>query len=277
MLRGPTPSPATRRLRLRPRRAGGEGPARRRAPLRRPWLGARRLSALWWQELLERRPELIHIDAPGKKTSRQDLRIRHPGRIIARTSIAEPPGGRPPQGAAARGRRPLPRRPSPGPGESRVQATSSHLPSLQAALGEGRAGTRSDPSRDGRPSTPARPLRERLRARLRPPLRAPSPSSSPSRTCGSAATAPTCSGQSSRLIVELDGKDAHHTPAQLQADAARQAHLEALGFTVIRFTWAEVTAEPEPVAATVREALSGPAPRRPPSRPPSAAPRRPSR
>ena len=60
---------------------------------------------------------------------------------------------------------------------------------------------------------------------------------------------------SHRLIVELDGKDAHHTPAQLQADAARQAHLVALGYTVIRFTWAEVRFEPERVAARVRAHL----------------------
>ena len=52
-----------------------------------------------------------------------------------------------------------------------------------------------------------------------------------------------------RLIVELDGRDAHHTPAQLQADAARQAHLESLG-------WGEVTHEPQRVATEVRSALA---------------------
>lgn len=39
------------------------------------------LSGLWWLGCLHRRPELIHIDAPGAKRSRQDLRIRHPQKI----------------------------------------------------------------------------------------------------------------------------------------------------------------------------------------------------
>ena len=36
------------------------------------------------------------------------------------------------------------------------------------------------------------------------------------------------------LIVELDGRDAHHTAAQRAADARRQAELERRGYTVLR-------------------------------------------
>ena len=36
------------------------------------------LTQLWWRSLLTRRPSLIHLDAPGRKGSRQDLWIRHP-------------------------------------------------------------------------------------------------------------------------------------------------------------------------------------------------------
>ena len=36
------------------------------------------ISALWWLGLLNRRPALIHIDAPGRGGSRADIRIRHP-------------------------------------------------------------------------------------------------------------------------------------------------------------------------------------------------------
>jgi hypothetical protein len=57
------------------------------------------------------------------------------------------------------------------------------------------------------------------------------------------------------LIVELDGRDAHSGPAQLGADARRQAELEGRGYTVIRFGWDEVHEEAERVAATVRAAL----------------------
>jgi len=39
------------------------------------------IAALWWLGLLERRPDLIHVDAPGRRTSRDDVRIRHPGEV----------------------------------------------------------------------------------------------------------------------------------------------------------------------------------------------------
>ena len=61
--------------------------------------------------------------------------------------------------------------------------------------------------------------------------------------------------RSQRLIVELDGREAHHTEAQLRADAARQAHLEALGYTVLRFTWWQVQRDPAYIARSIRHIL----------------------
>lgn len=58
-----------------------------------------------------------------------------------------------------------------------------------------------------------------------------------------------------KLIVELDGEDAHSTPAQLEADAARQAVLERLGYTVIRLTWEEVSFRADAVACRLRAYL----------------------
>ena len=58
-----------------------------------------------------------------------------------------------------------------------------------------------------------------------------------------------------RLIVELDGARAHSTPAQLAADAERQAALEALGFRVIRFSRPEVEYRAADVIARTRAAL----------------------
>ena len=66
--------------------------------------------------------------------------------------------------------------------------------------------------------------------------------------------------RAARLIVELDGEDAHRTPAQLIADANRQAWLEARGYTVLRFSWEQVTFEPELVASVVSAALERSAP-----------------
>lgn len=57
------------------------------------------------------------------------------------------------------------------------------------------------------------------------------------------------------LIIELDGRDAHSTAAQLAADARRQAELEARGYTVLRFTAGEVRDEAERIAAELRQRL----------------------
>ena len=57
------------------------------------------------------------------------------------------------------------------------------------------------------------------------------------------------------LIVELDGRDAHSTAAQLASDARRQAELERRGYTLLRFTSADVRDEPERIAAELRQRL----------------------
>lgn len=58
------------------------------------------------------------------------------------------------------------------------------------------------------------------------------------------------------LIVEIDGHDAHSTAAQRAADARRQAELERLGYTVLRFTARQVRAEPERIPAELRRLLA---------------------
>lgn len=57
------------------------------------------------------------------------------------------------------------------------------------------------------------------------------------------------------LIVELDGHDAHHTAAQLDADERRSTELTRRGFTVIRFTWADVHDRPDEVISELRRHL----------------------
>lgn len=59
-----------------------------------------------------------------------------------------------------------------------------------------------------------------------------------------------------RLVVELDGKDAHHTPAQLLADERRAAGLRRRGFSVVRYRWEKVHFEPEAVVADLRARLA---------------------
>jgi very-short-patch-repair endonuclease len=57
------------------------------------------------------------------------------------------------------------------------------------------------------------------------------------------------------LGIEVDGNIAHATPAQRSADNARANGLALRDIRVIRFTYEQVTREPEMVVATVRSHL----------------------
>jgi len=57
------------------------------------------------------------------------------------------------------------------------------------------------------------------------------------------------------VIGETDGVAFHRTAAKRRRDAAKDAYLEALGYTVVRLTWADVTELPAATAARVSAAL----------------------
>jgi very-short-patch-repair endonuclease len=58
-----------------------------------------------------------------------------------------------------------------------------------------------------------------------------------------------------KLIVEVDGLAKYGEPGALQAEKARQNLLVEAGYTVLRFTWADITQRPDRVVAAVRRAL----------------------
>jgi very-short-patch-repair endonuclease len=58
-----------------------------------------------------------------------------------------------------------------------------------------------------------------------------------------------------RLAIEVDGWAFHTTPARFQRDRQRQNRLVAAGWTVLRFTWHDLTDRPDYVLATVRALL----------------------
>jgi very-short-patch-repair endonuclease len=58
-----------------------------------------------------------------------------------------------------------------------------------------------------------------------------------------------------RLAVEVDGWAFHHTPDRFQRDRVRQNALTGLGWTVLRFTWADLMERPGYVLATIRAHL----------------------
>ena len=58
-----------------------------------------------------------------------------------------------------------------------------------------------------------------------------------------------------RLAIEIDGWAWHHNPERFQQDRRRGGILVAAGWTVLRFTWADLVERPEQVLATVVRTL----------------------
>jgi hypothetical protein len=210
------------------------------------------ISALWWQGLLHRRPNPTHVATPNRARSRPGVRVAHRSPlprhlhrglpvvplaeallaataqlsrnalrlVLARAEYAKLLD-RPSLEEAARSGR---------PGGSRLRAAiDAHLPAL-AACANGW-------ERDF----------VLLCERERIPI--PEPNARVGRY------RPDMLWREARLIVELDGEPAHHSPAQLAADRSRQGWLESRGFTVIRFTHEEVERDPQRTAARVRSHL----------------------
>ncbi len=61
-----------------------------------------------------------------------------------------------------------------------------------------------------------------------------------------------------RLIVEVDGRDYHSSPAAFARDRRRDRAAQLAGFTTLRFTAAEVLSDPRWFAAAVQRALRAP-------------------
>jgi len=59
-----------------------------------------------------------------------------------------------------------------------------------------------------------------------------------------------------RIIVELDGRDAHSSPAQRMRDHERDMKLRAAGYIVRRYSWHQVHLKPAEVAADLRAAFA---------------------
>ena len=62
------------------------------------------------------------------------------------------------------------------------------------------------------------------------------------------------------LAIEIDGWAWHSGPERFQRDRRRQNLLVSTGWTVLRFTWADLVERPEQVVATVVRTLARLAP-----------------
>jgi very-short-patch-repair endonuclease len=59
-----------------------------------------------------------------------------------------------------------------------------------------------------------------------------------------------------RLVVEIDGLAFHSDPSRFQRDRTRQNRLVSAGWTVLRFTWADLRDRPTAVIAEIRAAIT---------------------
>jgi len=58
------------------------------------------------------------------------------------------------------------------------------------------------------------------------------------------------------LVVEFDSYTFHSSRSSFERDRRKDRELQALGYTVLRFTWRELTDEPEAVVAAISRALA---------------------
>ncbi|MFT4029152.1 MAG: DUF559 domain-containing protein [Protaetiibacter sp.] len=59
-----------------------------------------------------------------------------------------------------------------------------------------------------------------------------------------------------RLVIEVDGREFHGDHRGFESDRARDAKLSALGYRVLRFSYAQVVHRPDEVMAAIRAAIA---------------------
>ncbi|MFC7481569.1 endonuclease domain-containing protein [Luedemannella flava] len=60
-----------------------------------------------------------------------------------------------------------------------------------------------------------------------------------------------------KVVVEIDGWAYHSARAAFERDRSRQNRLVAAGWTVLRFTWRDLSQRPDHVVRTVRALVDG--------------------
>jgi very-short-patch-repair endonuclease len=218
-----------------------------------PHAAASGLAAAWWHDIVRRDPDVVEVTVPrdsngrkhpGSKVRRRDLKpvdiVEHKGlRVTAlELTIVE---------AAAR------RGGGAGVLDAGLQRHTQLAPLWQAHLrNKGRYGSPRARMLLQGADEGTRSQAERLFARL---LRSAG-------ITGWKANYPIggyvvdFAFPASMVAIEIDGFAFHSDPVDFWNDRVRQNRISLLGWTVLRFTWQDLTEQPERVIAEVRRATS---------------------
>ena len=210
-------------------------------------------TALWWLDLIDRQPRTIDVITPNRRVWRPGLRVddrKDPNRTWHRGVPVAPVALALLEYAVS----------APHDRVRRVLAEADYrhlldVDAVYALLGRGRPGSaklRAALTRHQPRLALTRSVLEEHFLALCESARLPLPE------CNSVVEGLTVDmlWRAPRLIVELDGHDAHDTRAQIERDRRRELRLRAAGFVVLRYTWDQVTREPELVLADLRLALA---------------------
>jgi hypothetical protein len=212
-------------------------------------------TALWWYGVLDRRPFQIDVSVAGRRRSRKGIKVHarraverhwHRGLPIATVSQALLDFA-----ALAPLRRVR---------YAVAQAEYHELldpPDIEAILGRGRPGS----AKLRRALDRHLPQLARTRSeleRLFLPLCERGDIPIPEVNVTVADVLVDAVWRDARVVVELDGYRGHRTRAQIEKDRRNDLRLRAAGYTVLRYTWEQVTKEPDLVRRDLRLALSQP-------------------
>jgi hypothetical protein len=210
-------------------------------------------AAAWWWRLLEPEPAVIDVSAPGRRSSLDGVRVHHP-RAIEATRSRRLPVTTVPRTlldlAATSSTEQLRR--------ALAQADYHRLlvrDDVLAACGPGRVGATRLRAAVERYEPRIAMTRSELERRLLA-------------ECGAAGIplpevnvvieewTVDALWRRERVIVELDGRDNHSTPGQMERDRRKDLQLRAAGYVVLRYTWAQILFEAPAVIADLRAALN---------------------
>jgi very-short-patch-repair endonuclease len=209
-------------------------------------------TAAWWWGLIELPPAHIHVSTPRRCPSPANLRV-HGRRQLERTWNRRLPVTSVAQTLVDFAGQASPRRVKRALAEADFRRLLDFA-AVEAALGNGRAGSDKLRAALGAYRPDLAHTRSELEQRFvelceRGAIRRPQLNAI---VCGLMVDA---LWPDQKVIVELDGRAGHGTEAQLQRDHERDLTLRAAGYTVLRYTWRQITREGELVLADLRRAL----------------------